>query len=221
MLSTKEKAGIIKQLDTDNHLIWTPNYYWKLTKNWEYQHLYILSNDEIKKDNWYLFDNMINKADTDYSLEVGKFIKAKKIIASTNSSLSINQCDGCNAGIPVNKNNIHEAAYPSGSMVCQKHKYEFPKLPLHFIEYYVNEYNKGNVIKEVMIEYKPIGNWRHTEFIHTKDILKLNLDNTINIKLIKECWTREEVIKLLEDMYYACDQPFVREDLDEWIKDNL
>lgn len=34
----------------------------------------------------------------------------------------LNQCDGCNSKIPI-VNGIHKSPYPSGSMVCQKHKY--------------------------------------------------------------------------------------------------
>lgn len=34
----------------------------------------------------------------------------------------LNQCDGCNSNIPI-VNGIHKSPYPSGSMVCQKHKY--------------------------------------------------------------------------------------------------
>lgn len=34
-----------------------------------------------------------------------------------------NQCDGCKAGYPI-ENGLHVVPYPSGSMVCQKHKYE-------------------------------------------------------------------------------------------------
>jgi len=193
---------------------------------WIVANLYILSDDEIKEGNWYLFDNMINKADTDYSLEVGKFIKAKKIIASTNSSLSINQCDGCNAGIPVNKNNIHEAPYPSGNMVCQKYKYEFPKLPQHFIEYYVKEYNNGNVVKEVMVEYsgcdcegKYVPDHRIQDGCGLR--LKLNSDNTINIKLIKESWTREEVIVLVKSIISRVGGNENSTFIKDWIKDNL
>lgn len=33
-----------------------------------------------------------------------------------------NQCDGCNAGIPL-KNGIHWAPYPSGPIACTKHMY--------------------------------------------------------------------------------------------------
>ena len=36
---------------------------------------------------------------------------------------SENQCDGCNAGYPVDEHGIHHVPYPSGSMVCQKNKY--------------------------------------------------------------------------------------------------
>lgn len=39
-----------------------------------------------------------------------------------NTTENINQCDGCNAGYPV-ENGIHIVDYPSGSMVCQKNKY--------------------------------------------------------------------------------------------------
>lgn len=35
-----------------------------------------------------------------------------------------NQCDGCKAGYPIGSNNMHLIPYPSGSMVCQKDKYE-------------------------------------------------------------------------------------------------
>jgi hypothetical protein len=35
-----------------------------------------------------------------------------------------NQCDGCKAGYPIGLNNMHLMPYPSGSMVCQKDKYE-------------------------------------------------------------------------------------------------
>ena len=58
MLPTDNKASIIKQLDTKTHLILTPSYEWKLTQNWEYQHLYILSDDEIKERDYCVHLNM-------------------------------------------------------------------------------------------------------------------------------------------------------------------
>lgn len=35
-----------------------------------------------------------------------------------------NQCDGCNAGYPIDENGLHIVPYPSGTMVCQKNKYQ-------------------------------------------------------------------------------------------------
>lgn len=35
-----------------------------------------------------------------------------------------NQCDGCNAGYPIDENGLHRVPYPSGTMVCQKTKYQ-------------------------------------------------------------------------------------------------
>ena len=40
---------------------------------------------------------------------------------------NMNQCDGCMAGYPVDKNGNHIVPYPSGSMGCQRDKYETPK----------------------------------------------------------------------------------------------
>ena len=37
---------------------------------------------------------------------------------------SNNQCDGCNAGYPIDGNGLHQVPYPSGTMVCQKSKYK-------------------------------------------------------------------------------------------------
>lgn len=37
--------------------------------------------------------------------------------------VSKNQCDGCNAGYPIDANGLHIVPYPSGTMVCQKTKY--------------------------------------------------------------------------------------------------
>lgn len=36
---------------------------------------------------------------------------------------ALNQCDGCNAGIPVDENGYHRAPYPSGWMACQAKRY--------------------------------------------------------------------------------------------------
>lgn len=39
------------------------------------------------------------------------------------SKATENQCDGCNAGYPIDGEGRHIIPYPSGSMACQKLKY--------------------------------------------------------------------------------------------------
>jgi hypothetical protein len=176
------------------------------TNDWNNQHLYILSDDEIKEGDWFWqgFDKKVHQCHktTDHFIiavlpdDYPKKI-CKKIIATTDSSLSLNQCDGCITGAPIDGKNIHRFA-DKGAMVCQRDKYQLPSIPQSFIEYYVSEYNKGNKIEEVLVEYEIKGWSKHLieEAHEPKELhqtLKLNSDNTINIKAIKDSWTREEV----------------------------
>jgi hypothetical protein len=131
-------------------------------------HLYILSDDEIKLGDYYTGGKFVETCSS--CPEQTNMYAVKKIIASTDSSL-----------------HDHNNSYVNW----------IPSIPQSFIDKYVSEYNKGNKIEEVMVEYEPIGNWRHAEFVHTNDILKLNPDNTINIQSVKDSWTKEEVKRLL------------------------
>lgn len=105
-----------------------------------------------------------------------------------------------------------------------------PLIPQQFINVFIEQYNKGTVIKEVEVEYR-----RWTEFsgnhsiTPTIDILMVNSDNTINIKQAKDSWSRKEVIELLHkyesdmtyfgrDSYYKGCFPKVT---DDWANENL
>ena len=74
----------------------------------------------------------------------------------------------------------------------------YPKLPQSFIETFVSEYNKGNVIKKVLVEYIEDYTSEIQELgsDYKPDLtLKVNQDNTISIKPIEERkYSREEVI---------------------------
>jgi hypothetical protein len=96
-----------------------------------------------------------------------------------------------------------------------------PKPLQSFINKYITEYNKGNIIEEVMIEYEEYhglnqsiaeiyavsesdnGNDYNKSFNFKLDSLgreykiKVDKQNTITIKPIKSSWNRDEVIKLL------------------------
>jgi hypothetical protein len=134
----------------------------------------------------------------------------REILATTDSSLKLYESETIakSAGFSLNTDDI-----------C------IPSIPQSFIDKYVSEYNKGNKIEEVMVEYEeyescnPItgntGNWYCGN-------IKLNPDNTINIQSIKDSWTRDEVISILikREEYISNElTPFIS--IDEWIKNNL
>ena len=171
-------------------------------------HLYILSDDKIKEDDYYLVELFNIKGEStgihveqcksindiwvnnqgDYYKDTTRHIdNCKKIIATTDSSLELEPYQGHYEGID-----------------CTNY---FPSIPQQFIDKYVSEYNKGNKIEEVMVEYyptwvdvpgypKPFKEAKLEDAILT---LKLNPGNYINIKPVKDSWTRDEVKQLLID----------------------
>lgn len=170
------------------------------------QHLYILSDEEIKEGDWGIgHAKGINGIGTGYYVfkhdnsniaKVNALAEgSKKIIATTDKSLGL--------------------ASPSTS----------------FIEKFVEEYNKDNVITDVMVEYeelaravgKPLEKLDSGVDDFDKKIighkLKINpKDNTITIKKVKDSWSREEVIDLLTRYNKRCQAPMVDT---KWISENL
>jgi hypothetical protein len=184
------------------------------------QHLYIISDDEIKEGDWFIhhsheittllkaieinnriIDNQGTSCSKDY---------CKKIIATTDTSLKI---------------------FAGKGDICDLY-YNIPQPSQQFIEKYIESYNKGEVITDVLVEYEPIKKetgLRHTSSglansIYYEDEVKVNpKDNTITIKKLKDSWNREEVIELLKtyrnsiievnkiDMLY----------FNKWIEENL
>lgn len=203
------KLSICKQLNADDE------------SSWEYQNLYILSDEEIRENDWFI--NELNQV-WQHNGKVQPSIKSKKIISTTNKSLSWIEHDDT---VP----------YPKGK------QYFVPQIPQYFIEYFISEYNKGNVIDKVEVGYE-IGNWEHETSVHRKCVncgtsnhkldaynckctntLKVNPDNIINIKPIKTSWNREEIIEILKkrEHHIAINMPLNCKmlELKDWIKDNL
>ena len=134
-------------------------------RNW--YHLYITTDDEIKDGDWFYLQD----ADVIAQYTTVKPVKeAKKIIACTDDSLRIGELK--------EGGRIEHLPQPSQS----------------FIEYFIEEYNKANIITDVMVEYDCDHNQMPAKVI---DILKINFDNTINIKPIKDNWNKKEVSNLL------------------------
>ena len=164
MLSTNEKAKMwlnkfsnqlhIDTVEKENH------------ENAINQHFYFLSDEEINGCDWYYYPatNTIRKAIKNSLGRLPKIVHdSKKIIATTDKSLT-------------------KIVHVFDFLSQESGEIEVPALPKpsqEFIEKFVEEYNKGNVVTEVMVAYdhfKTAG-----EGVVTR--LQVNqLDNTINIK---------------------------------------
>ena len=169
------------------------------------QHLYILSDDEIKEGDWF-YDAELNVIEQLHSEELPMSCD-KKIIASTDSSL------------------MFKGVYPYNPNV----DYNIPSIPQSFIDKYVSEYNKGNIIEEVMVEWltSSDGHYDEKNIWHWKLLAPLVNpgNNTINIKGIKNSWTKDEVIDLCERAWQGAlnkhNEPLTAPGFTMWIKTNL
>jgi hypothetical protein len=137
----------------------------------ENQHLYIVSEDEITEERlrWIIdYRDGMNG----FIHQVSSILDSKlcpEIIATTHNSLNIHW-------------NIND------------HK-SLPQLSKTFIEMYVEEYKKGNVITNVMVEYDIAYN------CDGDDAISIRTDSSNDIIVrptsIKETWNREEVKNIL------------------------
>ena len=161
MLSTNEKAKMwLNKFSNQLHIdtVEKENH-----ENAINQHLYFLSTEKIKEGDWYENNGIIFRAD--YTFDDGnnpnQNKKNRKIIAATDSSLRIGRIE-------------------VGSRI--EH---LPQILQSFIELYVYMYNKGNVITKVMVEYEEAEEYDRVYGHENKfPRLKINPDNTINIKPI-------------------------------------
>jgi len=175
------------------------------------QHLYIISDDEIKEGDWFITlnnnvfkccritkDNIYFYQNEDGYEYINQKERCKKIIATTDISL------------------------------------ELPQLSQQFIERYIECYNKGEIITDVLVEYEDY-DWdvliSGKTTIHQK--IKVNpKDNTITIKKVKDSYSREEhslnlmncVSELAAQFGYTPTSKEMKKWNDattKWIKDNL
>lgn len=177
-----------------------------------YQHIYITSSDEIKEGDWVLDGSFIRLiTDKDYLSEAklnSNFINWRKIIATTNLLLKIHK-------------------FKKG--VLKNLEYNLPQLPQQFIEKFIEAYNNNVGIDEVLVENEKATyeKWIKNGATPVFDTLKVNSDNTINVKLIKESYTRSELIKLLNEFgEHVCNELLGHRlsmigELNKWAEENL
>ena len=162
------------------------------------QHLYIISDDEIKENGTHFYNPHsgqlhISGNHTDYKAVNSN--NCKKIIATTDTLLKIE--------INGNRGNL----LPDVSFDIN-----LPQPSKQFIQKYVDEYNKGREIKDVLVEYD----------VHKNSFIPLWIpkDNTITIKKVKDSYTREEVENLIYSAMTDRCYTTVAE-WKKWIEENL
>jgi hypothetical protein len=199
MLPTNEKAkhGDLTLTPTDSQKV---TIFDGFSSSQLAQHLYFLSDDEIKEGDWvYRFDSKdIFKADAYliYLINIGSTEFCKKIIVTTDKKLFIN--------IPDSKH------YNSGMYTRS-----LPEPSKGFIQKFVDSYNSGNPIIEVDVEYNHLSS---TTGINEEWIKVNTKDNTITIKKVKDSWGRDEVVNLLQQFNNDKSGVF---DCTGWIEENL
>jgi len=103
------------------------------------QHLYFLSDDEIKKGDWILANGSPYQVreiqGNDYKVDLCWISNVKKIIATTDESL------------------ITESWYESVDLGKQPTYKSLPRPSDAFIKVYIKEYNTGDKITKVLVEY--------------------------------------------------------------------
>ena len=149
----------------------------------KHQHLYIISDDEIKENGTHFYNPHsgqlhISGNHTDYKAVNNN--GCKKIIATTDTLLKIE--------INGNRGNL----LPDVSFDIN-----LPQPSQQFIQKYIEEYNKGHIITDVLVEYEYLLDDRAVLPYWN---LKINTkDNTITIKKLKETYTKEELSQILEN----------------------
>ena len=160
--------------------------------NFPKQHLYIISDDEIKEGDWFynIHSKIVGRAEFNF----GKDELAKKIIATTDTSL----------GNYIWKQTNKKSKLYNIQQNIETTKKVFIPLPQssqQFIEKYIEEYNKGQQITECLVEYEEIYP-KHFTYNPNENIitrLKVDKNNIITIKKVKDSYTQEEVDRLLDE----------------------
>ena len=218
MLPTNEKAviGFLTQKGKERgHLVHFDRPMPNILDS-ENQHLYFLSDEEIKEGDWYINTwgdglPMLCQVNSKEEADDCNRLKhcCKKIIATTDKSLVITKDLG-----EISREDI------------------LPQPSQSFIEKFVEEYNKGNIIKEVMVEYE-ISNTVYangkTVFPLTESMVVYNpkinpKDNTITIRKVKDSWNRQEMIQVVYRALGNLKHLTLMKDsdkVDKWIDENL
>jgi hypothetical protein len=165
MLPTDKESKLCFVINTENSTLTLFEDPMEKGKRFFPQHLYILSNEEIKKDDWFIDLHNLDKPKFCDNQQLANKLnlkkgQAKKIISTNDKSL---KSDTPKLGGGSDSDFAH---YPS-----------IPQISQQFIEYFINEYNKGNVVSKVLVEIEGI-EWLDKPLEY---FIKLSRNNEISI----------------------------------------
>lgn len=202
ILPTNDKTDIIVgKRNKIYHNSQIPHFNYNKTldyNNWNYQHLYITNDDEIKELNWsinlennHVFQATYTDVNSIYAKNSSCKIKGicKKIIATTDKTLIINE--------NYKHNPYNSILINSNADITRK---PLPQPSQSFIKKYCE---LGGIDKVLVEVYYPAMTYRRGS-VSTNDLelieyykLKIDSHNTITIKAVKDSWSREEVEQIL------------------------
>lgn len=216
MLPTNEKANLVLKNAT-NQLMILPTGHIGTNRSLltQPQNLYFLLDEEIKDGDWFVMNGCIVRQCESTNKE------PHTIHTVVDSTGSIHHVSVCEKIIATTDTSLTEKIEMLGT--GSTYIFNLPQPSQSFIEKFVEEYNKGNVITEVMVEYIDEGeedwfgdDYNGEPFWNEKIVLKVNpKDNTITIRKMKDSWNREEVIALLHHFKFCGDN------VEEFVEQNL
>ena len=200
-LATYQKRSLAKVIKEGINPIGSTVQFWNL---------YIISDDEIKEGDYFLADNRLNTT-SNKGLPNWVLCKCTKV---KNSWVYCNE-------IP---DEGHNGDWCKKIIATTDESLNLPQPSQQFIQKYIEEYNKGNVITDVLVEYDV-----HKNSFIPLWIPKVNpKDNTITIKKVKDSYSREEVIGFGNKVKEYCKDGWKSDSLhrvffewDKWIEENL
>lgn len=202
----------------------------------KHQHLYIVSDNEIKEGNWYIDDtNLIRQSVTSNKTYWANRKTYKKIEATTDISLFLTndemieqiaerEADKENYDFESSEGNGY---YDFVTGFIKGYKFEqfevLPQIPQQFIEEYVKS---NSTITHVEVKMK-CGENKQCECLSNNTclspIIKTNLDNVIYIvPIVEKTYTIKEIRKIILDYgYTVTGKGDIERNLDKWIEENL
>jgi hypothetical protein len=186
--------------------------------------LYIVSDEEIKDNTWYLdLIDGVKFASKFFNWSTMDSTARKmfsKIIATTDNLLTIKEYTGV-----VDESNGVKEHWDN----------KLPSPSQSFIDKYISEYNKGNIIEDIMVEYESTIKRDYEEhdgeYAEIPVYPKVSKDNTITIKRVKDSWSRKEVKSLVIDGMRFMNSYIINHDTlhgqvakqvaNNWIEENL